>query len=221
MDLLVDVECEFSHNFKKKKRQKCRSNLSLNQSHSKKKKINYGQQVRIKKVPDEIQHTYTSGECSSSFQLSISTPYTGKKLQAHTVENRSSSETSSEDETLDVVSEVSADSESAQFVQECINQCKNVFLEDVIKNFDKEGLLLHFMAFTEMISSGQLSVVNMAVLLAMEMALIFTLTSTMQMRYRHDTSLFWETVLAVGGPRTLCLFLLDKHFGQVNSGECA
>ena len=61
----------------------------------------------------------------------------------------------------------------------------------------------------------------MAVLLAMEMALIFTLTSMTQMRYRHDTSLFWETVLAVGGPRMLCLFLSDKHFGQVNSGECA
>ena len=221
MDSLVDVECEFSHNLKKKKRRKCRSNLSLNQSHSKKKKINYGQQVHIEKVPDEVQHTYTSSECSSSFQLSVPTPETGKKLQAHTVENRSSSETSSEDETLDVVSEVLADSELAQFILECINQCKNVFLEDVIKNFDQEGLLLHFMAFMEMISSGQLSVVNMAVLLAMEMALIFTLTSMTQMRYRHDTSLFWETVLAVGGSRTLCLFSLDKHFGQVNSGECA
>ena len=55
MDFLVDFECEFSHNLKKKKRQKCRSNLSLNQSRSKKKKINYGQQVRIKKVPDEVQ----------------------------------------------------------------------------------------------------------------------------------------------------------------------
>ena len=77
------------------------------------------------------------------------------------------------------------------------------------------------MAFMEMISSGQLSVVNMAVLLAMEMALIFTLTSTTQMRYRCDTSLFWETVLAVSGPRTLRLFSLDKHFSQVNSGESA
>ena len=153
----------------------------MNQSHSKKKKISYGKQVRIKIVPDEVQHT--SGKCSSNFQLSVPAPDTGKKLQACTIQNRSSSETSSEDETLDVVSEVSADSEPRQFIWECINQCKNVFLEDVIKNFDKEGLLLHFMTFMfEMISSGQLSVVNMAVLLAMEMTLIFTLTSTMQMR---------------------------------------
>ena len=102
------------------------------------------------------------------------------------------------------------------YVHDCINKCKDIFLEDVIKNFDKEGLLLHFMAFMQMIASGQLSVVNMAVFLAMEMALLFTLTSTTQMRYRKDTSLFWETVLAVGGPRTLHLFSSDKHFRQVN-----
>ena len=70
-----------------------------------------------------------------------------------------------------------------------------------------------------MISSGQLSVVNMAVLLAMEMALLFSLLSTTQMQYRNDTSLFWETVLSVGGPRTLRLFSSDKHFGQVNLGQ--
>ena len=91
----------------------------------------------------------------------------------------------------------------------------------MIKKFDQQGLLLHFMAFMEMISSGQLSVVNMAVLLAMEMAVLFTLTSTTQMCYRNDTSLFWETVLAVGGPRTLRLFSSDKHFSQVNLGEAA
>ena len=120
---------------------------------------------------------------------------------------------------MDVVSKPS--DKVSPFVRDCIEKCKNIFLEDVIKNFDKEGLLLHFMAFMEMILSGQLLVVNMAVLLAMEMALIFTLTSTTQMRYRNDTSLFWETVLSVGGPRTLRLFSSDKHFGQVNSRELA
>ena len=185
----MDVECDFSHNLKKRKRRKRRSKLALNQSHSKKKKISYGQQVRIKKVPDEVQHNI--GEWRSSFQLSVPATDTETKLLASTVENRSSFESSSEDETLDVVSEVSADSEPSQFIRECINKCKNVFLEDVIKNFDKERLLLHFVAFTEMISSGQLSVVNMAVLLAMEMALIVTLTSTTQMRYRCNTSLFF------------------------------
>ena len=41
------------------------------------------------------------------------------------------------------------------------------------------------------------------------------------MRYRCNTSLFSETVLAVGGPRMLWLFLSDKYFSQVNSGESA
>ena len=138
MDSLVDVECDFTHNLKKRKRRKRRSNLALNQSRSKKKKINYGQQVRINKVPDEVEHNI--GECSSNFKLSVPPTATETKLLASAVENRSSSQSSSEDETLDVVSEVSADSEPSQFIQECINKCKNIFLEDVIKNFDKEGL---------------------------------------------------------------------------------
>ena len=90
-----------------------------------------------------------------------------------------------------------------------------------MKKFNDEGLLSHFMAFMEMISTGQLSVVNMAVLLAMEISLLHTLKSTTQMHYRSDTCLFWETVLAVGGPRTLRLFSSDKNFEQVNSGESA
>ena len=97
-------------------------------------------------------------------------------------------------EEINVTSDDKAVPRVSPFVQDCIQKCKDVFIEDVVKNFDKEGLLLHFMAFMQMISSGQLSVVNMAVLLSMEMALLFSLISTTQMRYRSDTSLFWETV---------------------------
>ena len=49
--------------------------------------------------------------------------------------------------------------------------------------------------------------------------IVFSIVSTTQMRYRNDTSLFWETVLSVGGPCTLRLFSSNKHFGQVNSGR--
>ena len=130
----------------------------------------------------------------------------------------SESEDISIDVNVDGLSEESNE-DVGPFVRDCIDKCKEFLVEDVIKKFDKEGLLLHFMAFMQMISSGQLSVVNMAVLLAMEMALLFSLLSTTQMRYRNDTSLFWETVLSVGRPRTLRLFSSDKHFGQVNSGQ--
>ena len=39
------------------------------------------------------------------------------------------------------------------------------------------------------------------------------------MRYREDTTLFWEIALSIGGPRLLRLFASDKHFGQVKSGK--
>ena len=54
----------------------------------------------------------------------------------------------------------------------------------------------------------------------MELALLFSLASTAQMRYREETTLIWEVLLSVGGPRTLRLFSSNKHQGTVNSGEC-
>ena len=43
----------------------------------------------------------------------------------------------------------------------------------------------------------------MSVLLAMEVALLFSLSTTTGMRYREDTATFWEVVLGVGGPRNI------------------
>ena len=106
------------------------------------------------------------------------------------------------------------------YFQNCLDKCTNELIKPVLQNFDKEGLLIHFMAFMSMIANGQLSIANMAVLLCMEVGLLFSLASTTQMRYREDTSLFWEVVLSVGGPRTLQLFSSDKHQGKVNSGAC-
>ena len=112
------------------------------------------------------------------------------KLLASTGDNILSSESSAEE--VDVIPESSVQSDEINpFLCEYITKYKNVFLEDVMKKLDEEGLLLHFMAFMEMISTGQLSVVNMAVLLAMEISLLFTLSSTTQMCYRSDTCLFW------------------------------
>ena len=106
------------------------------------------------------------------------------------------------------------------YFQNCLDKCTNDLIKPVLQNFDKEGLLIHFMAFMSMIANGQLSVANMAVLLCTEVGLLFSLASTTQMRYREDTSLFWEVVLSVGGPRTLRLFSSDKHQGKVNSEAC-
>ena len=234
-DSAVDIEANFEHKLKKRKRKK-QSNLSLNQSRNKRRKFNYGQQVKLCKAGDEAEgmspdpvgtaanetHTKNSGECTHGLKIHGSSSDTAQNmLDAATGANTLSE---SEDISVDVDVDVDGSSEESNeyigpFVHDCIDKCKEFLVEDVIKKFDKEGLLLHFMAFMQMISSGQLSVVNMAVLLAMEMALLLSLVSTTQMRYRNDTSLFWESVLSVGGPRTLRLFSSDKHFGQVNSGQ--
>ena len=211
----VDVEGHFEHSLRKKKCSKKRTNLALNQSRKKRKIINYGQQIRIKKVADEIE---TVDENSLNIQVSVLSEEPAVKLLASTGDNILSSD--SDREEVDVVSDGSVQSDEINpFLRECITKCKNVFMEDVMKKFDDEGLLSHLMAFMEMISTGQLLVLNMAVLLAIEISLLHTLKSAIQMRYRSDTCLFWDTVLAVGGPRTLCLFSSDKHFRQANSGE--
>ena len=106
------------------------------------------------------------------------------------------------------------------YLENCLDKCTNELIKPVSENFDKEGLLIHFMAFMSMIANGQLSVASIAILLCMELGLLFSLASTTQIRYREDTSLFWEVVLSVGGPRTLRLFSSDKHQGTVNSAEC-
>ena len=152
---MVEVEAKFDHNLKKRKRKKKRTNLSMNQSCRKKQKISYGQQVRIKKIPDEVENL---GECSYSLQFSVSSQEKELDLLAPTIDHISSSESSSE--TVDVESHISDKAELNPFLHDCINKCKDVFLEDVIKNFDKEGLLLHFMAFMEIISSGQLNLLS-------------------------------------------------------------
>ena len=124
-------------------------------------------------------------------------------------------------EEISVTHESNINSEAPlSFLQRSIQQCKDTLIEQVIGKFDKENLLIHFMSFMNMIANGQLSVVNMSVLLSMELALLLSLASTTQMRYRDETALFWEVVLSVGGPRTLRLFSSDKHVGSVNSGKC-
>ena len=127
-DSAVEVEAKFDHNLKKRKRKKKRTNLSLNQSRKKKKKISYGQQVRIKKIPDEVDNL--GGECSHSLQFSVSNQEKELDLLAPAIQP---SESSSETVDVDVESQISDEAELNPFLQDCINKCKDIFLEDVIK----------------------------------------------------------------------------------------
>ena len=221
----MDVDVEFEHNLKPKvkKRRKRKSNLSLNQSKKKRKKYNYSDIVRIKKCDvydncndSKNEHVSTGTDaveinhlkvthCPNEIDKTFANESINEILQNENEVHLNNSENNKREET---------------YFQNCLDRCTNDLIKPVLENFDREGLLIHFMAFMSMIANGQLSVANMAVLLCMEVGLLFSLASTTQIRYREDTSLFWEVVLSVGGPRTLRLFSSDKHQGKVNSGEC-
>ena len=158
-------------------------------------------------IPDVKEHV-TRVECSEEFSKKLEGPHDINETEVQN-ENR-----------YEVNRNAKLDGDSVSYLERCKNICRNELILAVIDQFDKEGLLIHFMAFMNMISTGQLSIVNIAVLLSMEVVLLFSLATTTQMKYRDDTSLFFEVVLAVRGPRTLWLFISDKHTGLVNSGEC-
>ena len=96
------------------KRKKKRTNLSLNQSRRKKKKISYGQQVRIKKIPDEVENL--GGECSHSLQFSVSNQEKELDLLAPAIDHIQPSESSSETVDVDVESQISDEAELNPFL---------------------------------------------------------------------------------------------------------
>ena len=223
-DSAIDIETEYIHNLKPKvkKRRKRKSNLALNQSRKKKKK-NYGEQIRIRNVEDNyLEHTKSDVNVNETLVINTDIVVASEEEPIQNLEGVNKSINSDEqlETSLNEVNTSDNTNTDENFVNRCIRICRNDLIHKVVENFDREGLLIHFMSFMSLIASGQLSVVNMAVLLSMEVALLFSLASTTQMRYRVDTSLFWESVLSVGGPRTLRLFSSDKHHGMVNSGDC-
>ena len=206
----VDLEKDFKHDIKpRRKRRKRRRNLALNQSRKKRKYFNYGEQCKIIKEKCDRNEDINDTVVSHTLEIEVNSE---ERVQ---LENDNNS--------LAIpVGNIPAVGRNINqsFFANCLDRIHNrQFIQSIIEKFQREGLLVHFMAFLEMLSSGQLSVLNMSVLLAMEVALLFSLSTTTGMRYREDTATFWEVVLGVGGPRTLRLFSSDKHLGQVNSGE--
>ena len=56
------------------------SNLSLNQSRKKKKQFNYGEQIWIRKIPDEVENA--ASESSSKLHISV----TGENIESNFAE---------------------------------------------------------------------------------------------------------------------------------------
>ena len=143
-DSAVDIEANFEHKLKKRKRKK-RSNLSLNQSRNKRRKFNYGQQVKLCKAGDKAEgtspdpvgtaadetHTKNSGERTHGLKMHGSSSHTAQNtLDAATgVNTLSESEDISVDVDVDGLSEESNE-DVGSFVHDCIDKCKEFLVED-------------------------------------------------------------------------------------------
>ena len=113
-----------------------------------------------------------------------------------------------------------ASNDGDSYIERCEQDIlQNNLIGQMLRKFQECDLLSHFMAFVHGICGGIIKPKNIYILLAMEYCYLMSLSNTTSMRYREDTCKFWESVLAVGGPKLMRLFSSDKHFGQVNSKE--
>ena len=96
---------------------------------------------------------------------------------------------------------------------------ENNLIGQMLRKFQEYNLLTLFKVFVHSICGGIVKPKNISILLVMEYCYLMSLSNITAMRYREDTCKFWETALAVGGPKLMRLFFSDKHFGQVNNME--
>ena len=106
----------------------------------------------------------------------------------------------------------------SSYLQSCLRMNTSNLVQNAMHQFASQGMLHHFIAFLQGLSDENVQANNISIQLAMEYSLLQSLNNSTQMRYRHSTCQFWESVLAIRGPRLLRFFSSDKHFGQVNSG---
>ena len=97
------MEGHFEHDLKRGKWRKHRTHLSLNQSHKKKKQFNYGEQIWLRKIPDEVENA--ASESSSKLHISV----TGEKIESNFAEPPAQdvSLAQSSSECIDVISQAS------------------------------------------------------------------------------------------------------------------
>ena len=117
-------------------------------------------------------------------------------------DNRRSDDDSSENKSIQ--SNNSYDNLEGSYIDMCENDIvQNNLLRRLLRKFQEADLLTHFMAFVNGICADVIKATNISILLAMEYCYMMSLSNTTKMRYRIDTCKFWETALAVGGPRLI------------------
>ena len=220
----VDVEGFFEDSLRPKRKYRKKTQLSVSQRKSAKKYIpaQFTPTVQFKS-PRELrfENRHKKQQISHSFHISVAPDERHLLLDSNT-SAQVSLHSSADDAETDYYSDGDVSSTPSHYVQTCIRElAESNMLTKVLCKCEQKGLTRHFMALITQIADGTLPVTNMSFLLSLEVALLHSLKNSMQMRYRKDTSLFWEVALSVGGPRLIRLFSSDKHFGQVNSGDCS
>ena len=108
-----------------------------------------------------------------------------------------------------------ASNDGDSYIERCEQDIlQNNLIGQMLRKFQECDLLSHFMAFVHGICGGIIKPKNISIRLAMEYCYLMSLSNTTSMRYREDTCKFWESALAVGGPKLMRLFSSDKHLDK-------
>ena len=116
---------------------------------------------------------------------------TSEKCLASPVVPPSLRHSSADDAETDYYSDGNVSSTPSSYVQGCIRElASSNTLCKVLRKCEEQGVTRHFMALIKQIANGQLPVMNMAFVLALEVRMLHSLNNSTQMRYQNDTDLF-------------------------------
>lgn len=109
---------------------------------------------------------------------------------------------------------------NASYEQQCANElCDRAAVGSLIQHLQHHGMLQHFMTFFQLLSSGEMSPLEIPVLLCLERAYFQGLKSTTQMKYHHLTKKFFAMGYKLFGNSFLEFCSGPKSYGQVISKQ--
>ena len=110
---------------------------------------------------------------------------------------------------------------ACNYKSECIRKRQSKkLLMNLVEKLDDEGNLNDFMNLIEQLSTGELSANNIVLLLLLDRVRFQKCTTTVGMRYRNVTKLFWSVVYRLCKGVGLKFFGGKKNWGQLVSKQC-
>ena len=148
---------------------------------------------------------------SHQFKLCVGAEIQNLTENPPTHDTQQAPNASADEAETDYFSEGESSNTPSNYVQACIREMANSnILTQVLRKCEQKGLTRHFMALMKEIGSGKMPATNISFMLALEVGLLHSLNNSTQMRYMDETTLFWEMVLSIGGPKILRLFFIRQ-----------